>query len=94
VIWASSKFRHNIKFRLSHCKWFTHDVKDIDNRLGYFQSSFSLTGNQVRKLASECPDLIIWVGTPFQVNQNKLFLTSMMGFNSEEISVILLNEPQ
>jgi hypothetical protein len=42
----------------------------VDNRLGFFQKSFKLSGKEVRALAAEEPLLILWKGVPFQVNKS------------------------
>ncbi|GBM80549.1 Transcription termination factor 3, mitochondrial, partial [Araneus ventricosus] len=34
------------------------DTKQVDNRLGFLQKQFSLTGNEVRYLVAKCPKLV------------------------------------
>ena len=50
----------------SYGKWLSFSVVDIDSKLGYFQNNFKLSGNEVRQLAKNEPNLIIWAGVPFQ----------------------------
>ncbi|CAG9864465.1 unnamed protein product [Phyllotreta striolata] len=71
--------------------WLTHSTKEIDDRLGFFQKTFSLTANNVRALATQCPRLITYQMD--KVKLNLFVLKEEMGFNDVEIKKILLNKP-
>ncbi|XP_040581539.1 transcription termination factor 3, mitochondrial [Lepeophtheirus salmonis] len=74
--------------------WLTLGVNDIDNRLGYFQKTFSLKGFHVRELATKDPSLILWIGVPSQTRENIFAVKELMGFNKSEIKRILLENPE
>jgi len=73
--------------------WLNFSVKIIDSRLGFFQKSFKLSGNEVRRLATSCPELIVWEGTPRQVRRLILAVEGEMGFSKEESKFLLLDCP-
>ena len=50
----------------SHLKWLNFSPMEVDSKLGYFQKNFGLNGNEVRKLATIEPNLILWKGVPYQ----------------------------
>ena len=54
-------------FRRSRCRWLNLSVTEIDARLGFLQKTFKLKGDEVRNLASDEPNLVVWKGTPHQV---------------------------
>lgn len=70
-------------------------VPRIDRRLGFFQTHFGLTGDQVRVLASHGssgPKLITYnLG---RVKDVTFAIKEEMGFTSEEIVEILLTRPR
>jgi len=60
---------------VSHCpQWLTHTVTDIDRRLGYFQTSFALTGDMVRSMATSGPNLVVWNGVHMAVERVKFLM--------------------
>ncbi|XP_042213385.1 transcription termination factor 3, mitochondrial-like isoform X2 [Homarus americanus] len=72
--------------------WLLFSTIRIDNRLGYFQRTFGLTGAEVRLLASKRPQLIT-------LNFNHIMRTSFavleeMGFNQTEMKSLLLTKPK
>ncbi len=75
-------------------RWLELSVPEIDKRLGFFQKSFSLTGDEIRKLSMRLPSLIVWEGTPTQVVTNHDFLVMLMGFEKAECKRMLLNHPE
>jgi len=74
--------------------WLKHTVVEIDTNLGFFQKKFGLSGNQVRLLANEGPNLIIWSGVPFQVNLNHITIEDGMGFTHDESKQLLISCPE
>ena len=74
--------------------WLTFPVEEIDARLGYFQKTFSLAGNEVRQLAGMKADLITWPGIPGQIRYNIFTLREMCGFSQEELKQILMTAPE
>jgi len=74
-------------------KWLNFPVKIIDARLGFFQKTFELTGNEVRKLTVSSPRLISWHKTPSQVRQNIFSLNEEMGFTRDELKQMVLECP-
>lgn len=74
--------------------WLEFSVEEVDSKLGFFQKSFKLSGNEMRKLTCRLPSLIIWDGTPFQVSTNHIYLTKMMGFEERECKRMLMAHPE
>ncbi len=74
--------------------WLTYTVEEIDARLGYFQKSFSLTGDQVRLLASRFPLIVTWGGVPGQIRINHFALKELCGFTNKELKTMLLKHPE
>lgn len=64
----------------------------IDEKLGFFQKKFHLTGNQVRLLAARRPQLITYPEDKIKVNM--FVLKEEMGFTPEEMKKILLDAPK
>lgn len=78
-----------------HFTTYYYSVPRIDRRLGFFQTYFGLTGDQVRKLASvgsSGPILITYnLG---RVKDVTFTIKEEMGFTSEEIVKLLLTRPR
>jgi len=74
--------------------WLSFPVKSIDQRLGFFQKGFKLSGNEVRDLAVSLPKLITWAGTPGQVRTNVLAVNQWMGFSNPEAKQMLMKYPR
>ncbi|CAL8143846.1 unnamed protein product [Orchesella dallaii] len=75
--------------------WLSFSVPRIDRRLGFFQTYFNLTGDQVRALASvgsSGPQLITYhLG---RVKDVTFTIKEEMGFTSKEIVKLLLTRPR
>lgn len=77
----------------SDAQWLNFTVPSIDSRLGYIQQTFDLQGGQVRRLAAEKPQLVIWPGIPVQLGINRLTVMDGMGFSRAETRALLLDCP-
>lgn len=64
----------------------------IDKRLGYFQKTFGLTGNEVRYLASKQPQLITY--NLHHITTNSFVIKEEMGFNDKEVKELILGKPK
>lgn len=64
----------------------------IDRRLGHFQKTFQLTGNEVRKLAFRSPQLITFSINTIKVNT--FTVKEEFGFDEFETKKLLLNKPK
>ncbi|XP_013099374.2 transcription termination factor 3, mitochondrial [Stomoxys calcitrans] len=72
--------------------WIMFSTRRVDKRLGYFQKEFALSGDDVRFLSSKQPRLITY---NMQHIQDATFcIREEMGFNKEEIKVLLLSKPR
>lgn len=60
----------------------------IDSRLGFFQKTFDLTGEEVRFLAERDPKLFTY--NMHSINTNNFSITLEMGFEKEEVKCLLL----
>lgn len=72
--------------------WLLFSTKDIDNRLGYFQSNFKLRGNEVRTLTVKAPKVITFkmvhlLGNTFSIREE-------MGFDQTQVKKLLLKLPR
>lgn len=75
-----------------HPKWLSQSTVDIDTSLGFFQSKFYLSGDNVRNMVTKLPKLITW---PKQsVNLIMFSLNEEMGFNRSERKRLLLIQPK
>jgi len=74
-------------------KWLSFPVAIIDARLGFFQKTFGLEGQQVRSLAVGRPSLITWKGTPAKVKKHIFSLDEEMGFSREELRKMVVEHP-
>ncbi|XP_066157049.1 transcription termination factor 3, mitochondrial [Euwallacea fornicatus] len=72
--------------------WLSHSTQDIDNKLGFFQSNFKLTGIEVRQIASMKPQLITWSQDKIKVNI--FVIKEEMGFSLDDIKQLILVKPQ
>ncbi|KAL1457489.1 hypothetical protein WDU94_007715 [Cyamophila willieti] len=73
-------------------RWLESKVEEMDERLGFFQKSFHLSGDEVRELCEQLPKLItkkkIWImEVTFAVKEQ-------MGFDKNEIKKMLLTHPR
>ena len=67
---------------------------EIDARLGFILQLFKLDNGPVRYVASKCPELILWSGTPTQLENNHLALSRFMDFDTDEMKMILTKCPK
>lgn len=64
----------------------------IDKRLGFFQQKFSLSGNEVRELATMAPKIITY--NLHHINTNNFVVKEELGFSDEEIKQLILCKPK
>ena len=69
-----------------------YSITRIDQRLGFFQSFFRLTGNQVRELSVSGPKLI--TSKLSRVKDVTFTVKEEMGFEPHEIVKMLLVKPR
>ena len=55
---------------------------------------FKLDNKQVRNVACKCPELVLWNGTPTQLENNHLALSEFMGFEVQDMKAILTKCPK
>lgn len=72
--------------------WLMYQTQRIDRRLGYFQSTFSLAGPEVRYLATKQSKLITY-GLE-AIRQNTFSIREEMGFDETETKNLLLSIPR
>ncbi|XP_063231578.1 transcription termination factor 3, mitochondrial isoform X2 [Bacillus rossius redtenbacheri] len=72
--------------------WLSFSTDTIDSRLGHFQKNFSLTGNEVRFLATKQPRLITYSMNHIKVNT--FVIKEELGFEAKEMKNILLKQPK
>lgn len=72
--------------------WLSFSTVRIDRRLGYFQNKFSLTGPELRALATSLPKLI--THKLHKVNTNTFVVLEELGFNNQEVKSLLLQKPK
>ncbi|XP_017784741.1 PREDICTED: transcription termination factor 3, mitochondrial [Nicrophorus vespilloides] len=90
---SSKKFTNDMIIRIigHNPYWLMFSTKDIDNRLGFFQNEFALTGNDIRQLAVQQPKLITYSFK--HIKRNAFVLKEEMGFTDDERKEILLKKP-
>ncbi|XP_045521376.1 transcription termination factor 3, mitochondrial [Pieris brassicae] len=72
--------------------WLMFNTEKIDRRLGYFQNTFALTGNEVRFLATKQPRIITY--NLHHISTNTFVIKEEFGFNDGEIKQLLLKKPK
>lgn len=75
-----------------HPKWLSQSTIDIDKSLGFYQSNFCLSGENVRNFVTKLPKLITWPKK--SVNLIMFSLNEEMGFNRSERKRLLLIQPK
>lgn len=73
-------------------KWLSFNTCEIDERLGFFQHDFELTGDEVRWLTVKCPKLITY--DLMQVKSVSFSMREECGFEGDEVKEILLKVPK
>uniref|UniRef100_A0A336LP71 Transcription termination factor 3, mitochondrial n=1 Tax=Culicoides sonorensis TaxID=179676 RepID=A0A336LP71_CULSO len=72
--------------------WLMFSTKRIDRRLGFFQKTFLLNGNEVRFLSSKQPRLITY--NVDHVRKSYFVVKEEMGFEKEETKSLVLAKPR
>lgn len=72
--------------------WLMFSTTRIDVRLGHFQSTFALTGDEIRLLATKQPKLITY--NMEHLKLNTFSIKEEMGFDDEQIKSLLLSIPK
>lgn len=72
--------------------WLMFSTQRIDKRLGFFQKSFSLSGQEVRELSCKAPRLITY--SMEHVRRSTFSIREEMGFEAAEVKEILLKVPK
>ena len=57
----------------------------IFRRLGYFQTSFELTGDMVRAMATSGPNLVVWDGVHMAVERVKFLMEGEFEFSKGQV---------
>ncbi|KAI4504711.1 hypothetical protein M0802_000261 [Mischocyttarus mexicanus] len=71
-------------------KWLNYSTKSIDTKLGYFQTTFNLSGKEVRQLTTKNSKLITYKTS--HIIENTFAIKEIMGFNRYEMKNLLLNQ--
>ncbi|XP_043265364.1 transcription termination factor 3, mitochondrial [Colletes gigas] len=69
--------------------WMSLSTKVLDYRLGYFQHVFQLNGHKIRLLSLHTPKLVTYNWD--HVKTSTFVIKEEMGFNLEEMQLLLLN---
>lgn len=72
--------------------WLMFSTKDIDGRLGYFQSNFALNGGEVRLLSIKGPKVITY--RMVHLFENTFSVKEEMGFDKRQSKQLLLRLPR
>lgn len=73
-------------------QWLNISTHEIDERLGFFQNEFQLTGNEVRALTIKCPKIITY--NVMDIKRLTFSIREECGFEDDEIREILLKVPK
>lgn len=73
-------------------QWLNHKIREIDERLGFFQSDFQLTGSEVRALTVKCPKLITY--HMMEIQNITFSIREECCFEDDEVKQILLKVPK
>lgn len=72
--------------------WLMFSTKRIDNRLGFFQKNFELTGSEIRLVSLKEPRLITY--NMEHIRMSTFSVKEEMGFEKEEVKALLLAKPK
>lgn len=72
--------------------WLNHSTREIDERLGFFQKDFNLTGNEVRLLTNAYPKLITF--NLKQIEDLSFSVREECCFEPDQVKEILLKCPK
>lgn len=72
--------------------WLNFSTKRIDKRLGWFQTNFALSGDDMRFLTTKYPRVI--TSHLMTVREISFSVREEMGFDKEEAKVLLLAQPK
>nr|CAI5820771.1 unnamed protein product [Callosobruchus analis] len=88
------KFTNDMILRIleKNPNWLSYSTQDIDNKLGFFQNNFDLSGDQVRFLAVRCPKLITY--DLEKIKLNIFVLKEEMGLLQDEMKKVILKKPK
>ncbi|KAK7100151.1 hypothetical protein V1264_023144 [Littorina saxatilis] len=67
-------------------------VKYIDKKLGFLQTSFHLTGDEVRLVATKLPKIVPWKLQ--KLKDIRFYMKEMLGFSDKEQKAMLLATPR
>lgn len=71
--------------------WLLFSTRRIDERLGFFQREFRLSGNQVRELTVSLPQIITWNSD--EIRELTFSVREELELTKEETTSLLLAEP-
>lgn len=71
----------------------TFTVNEIDDRLGFFQKKFHLTGNEVRTMVLQDPGIVTSRDIKLNAEKQIFSLGEELGFSKDELKKILLTNP-
>ncbi|KAK3892633.1 hypothetical protein Pcinc_003522 [Petrolisthes cinctipes] len=73
-------------------RWLLYSTVQIDSRLGFYQRTFKLSGNEVRTLATREPRLI--TAKLYDIKRTNFSVLEEMGFSHTEMKTLLLTKPK
>lgn len=90
----SKKFTTNQIIRIIEKNpfWLMFTTKRIDSRLGFFQKTFKLNGDELRLVAVKQPKLITYQME--HIRKNTFSIKEEMGFDEDETKCLLLKKPR
>nr|CAG4641154.1 EOG090X0C5Y [Eulimnadia texana] len=71
--------------------WLLFSTERIDNRLGFFQQTFALKGQELRNIATVAPKLITW--SLWDVKLMNFSLLEELGFTKDQMKSLLIKKP-
>ncbi|CAA9997419.1 unnamed protein product [Nesidiocoris tenuis] len=75
-----------------NASWLSRSTKEIDSRLGFLQSLFKLSGQEVRHVTVRMPKLV--TRQKFQIEEARFGVIEQMGFNATESKTLLMEKPK
>ncbi|XP_030757317.1 transcription termination factor 3, mitochondrial [Sitophilus oryzae] len=71
--------------------WLSYSTQEIDEKLGFIQKEFTLSGNEVRQIAFIKPRLITY--DQEKIKLNIFAVKQEMGFSQDDMKTLILNKP-
>uniref|UniRef100_A0A2P2I5M0 Transcription termination factor 3 n=1 Tax=Hirondellea gigas TaxID=1518452 RepID=A0A2P2I5M0_9CRUS len=76
----------------SYPKWLTTSVVKVDSKLGFFQKTFKLSGDEIRTITTNLPRIMFH--EPMKIKRIQFILVEEYGFNRRQVRELVVANPK